>query len=69
MHRGRVLANVYYWNNYYKKYGIDKYFDLWIPRQWALKIISEDEYNELVSLVKELGGYVNESDTEISDYE
>lgn len=67
-HRGRVLANVYYWNQYYKKYKIPKVFDLWVPKQWAAPIIGEEEYNYLVNLVKSLGGYVNESDTEVREY-
>lgn len=67
-HRGRVLANVYYWNQYYKKYKIPKVFDLWVPKQWAVPIIGGEEYNYLVNLVKSLGGYVNESDTEVRGY-
>ena len=67
-HRGRVLANVYYWNQYYKKYKIPKVFDLWVPKRWAVPIIGEEEYNYLVNLVKSLGGYVNESDTEVREY-
>lgn len=67
-HRGRVLANVYYWNQYYKKYKIPKVFDLWVPKQWAVPIIGGEEYNYLVNLVKSLGGYVNESDTEVREY-
>lgn len=34
----------------------------------ALPIIGEEEYNYLVNLVKSLGGYVNESDTEVRGY-
>lgn len=67
-HRGRVLANVYYWNQYYKKYKIPKVFDLWVPKQWAVPIIGGEEYNYLANLVKSLGGYVNESDTEVREY-
>lgn len=67
-HRGRVLANVYYWNQYYEKYKIPKVFDLWVPKQWAVPIIGKEEYNYLVNLVKSLGGYVNESDTEVREY-
>lgn len=69
VHKARVLANVYYWNLYYQKYGFEQSFDLWVPKQWALPIIGEDEYNMLVNLVKENGGYINESDTEIRGYE
>lgn len=69
MHKARVLANVYYWNKYAKKYHGYDAFDLWVPKQWAVPIIGEDEYTNLVNLVKENGGYVNESDTEVRDYE
>lgn len=65
MHKGRVLANVYHWNNYYKKYGIADHFDLWVPRQWAEPIIGKEEYKKLVNLVKSMGGYVNESEEQI----
>lgn len=69
MHKGRVLANVYHWNNYYKKYGIADHFDLWVPRQWAEPIIGKEEYERLVNLTKSMGGYVNESDEEIRNYQ
>lgn len=68
MHKGRVLANVYHWNNYYKKYGIPEHCDLWVPRQWAEPIIGKEEYEKLVNLVKSMGGYVNESEKEIRNY-
>ena len=68
VHKGRVLANVYYWNNYYKKYDIPKVFDMWLPKEQAVAIIGEEEYTELVKLVKSLGGYVNESETRIYNY-
>ena len=69
MHKGRVLANVYHWNNYYKKYGIADHFDLWVPRQWAEPIIGKNEYEKLVNLVKSMGGYVNESEEQIRNYQ
>lgn len=52
MHQARVLANVYYWNKLYQKLGLDKKFEMNSPKDWALEIISEDEYNMLY----ELGG-------------
>lgn len=60
--KARTLATVYYWNNYYKKNNIDRVMDLWVPRQWAVPIIGEKEYDFLVSLTKSLGGYVNEKE-------
>lgn len=68
VHKGRVLANVYHWNRYYKKYGIDKAFDLWLPKDDAIEIIGNSAYNDLVKLVKEQGGYINESEHRITDY-
>ncbi len=50
MHKARALANVYYWNKLYKQEGIEDHFECWIPKEWALKIISEDEYNILLSI-------------------
>lgn len=48
MHKARSLANVYYWNKYYKKNNIDKHFKMHLPKDEALKFISEDEYNILL---------------------
>jgi hypothetical protein len=44
------LANVYYWNSLYKYLDIDKVFKMYLPKEKALKIISEDEYNYLLNL-------------------
>ena len=65
MHKARVLASVYYWNTYHKKMNDGKVMHLFVPKQWAVPIIGEEEYNMLVSLTKELGGYVNETATMI----
>lgn len=50
MHQARVLANYYYWNKLYKKLNLDKKFNLNIPDEWALKIISKDELKMLKRL-------------------
>lgn len=52
-HKARVLANVYYWNKLYQQLNIDKKFKCNVPKEWALQIISEDEYNKLMDLQKE----------------
>ncbi|MGL5749471.1 MAG: radical SAM peptide maturase, CXXX-repeat target family [Paraclostridium sp.] len=52
MHKARALANVYYWNKLYKKIDNDDIFKMHIPKEWALEIISEDEYNMLLELSK-----------------
>ena len=50
MHKARSLANVYFWNMYYKKNKIDNKFKMYCPEEWALKIITKDEYNMLLEL-------------------
>ena len=50
MHKARSLANVYYWNKYYCQNNIDKHFEMHLPKEEALKFISEDEYNMLLEL-------------------
>jgi hypothetical protein len=65
MHKARSLATVYFHNIYHKKMNDGQVKDLWIPKQWAIPIIGEEEYNNLVQLTKELGGYVNEDATMI----
>ena len=53
MHKARVLANSYYWNKYYLSKGQDKRFEIHCPKEWALEIIDEDEYNMLLNLSSE----------------
>ena len=50
MHKARSLANVYLWNKYYQKHNVNKKFTMHCPKEWALNIISEDEYNMLLEL-------------------
>lgn len=53
MHKARALANVYYWNSVYKKGNFDNDpFPMNIPRDWALEIISEEEYDMLLELTR-----------------
>lgn len=42
MHKARVLANVYFWNKYYKKQGEDKVFKNNLPEEW-IKELTEVE--------------------------
>lgn len=53
MHKARTLANVYFWNKLYQKHNLDKTYALNVPKEWALEIISEEEYNFLSELSKE----------------
>jgi len=52
MHKARALGNYYYWNKYYKKYNKEERKKVYIPKEWALEIISEDEFNYLIELSK-----------------
>ena len=47
MHKARALANAYFWNKYYRKNKINKRMKLYIPKEWALEIITEKEWNLL----------------------
>ena len=53
MHKARSLANVYYWNKWYKQNGEDKKMKMWLPEEEALKIISKEEYEMLKELSQE----------------
>ena len=50
MQRANSLANVYYWNKYYRLHNIKKNFKLYLPRDIAEKLITNHEYNELYLL-------------------
>lgn len=50
MHKARSLANVYLWNKWYRKTGQNKRFKMYCPEEWALKIISKEEYDKLKEL-------------------
>lgn len=52
MHRARSLANVYFWNKVYKKHNEDDVFKLYLDKEHALQIITEEEYNMLLELSK-----------------
>ena len=52
MHKARSLANVYFWNKYYIANNLEKRIEMHCPKEWALEIIDEDEYNMLLELTK-----------------
>lgn len=54
MHKARVLANVYYWNKYYHLKGIDKHFEMHLPKEEAIKFVGEEEYEMLLDLSKKI---------------
>jgi radical SAM peptide maturase (CXXX-repeat target family) len=47
MHQARIMATAYLWNTWYKKIGSNKRYSLDIPKEWALEIIDEKEFNFL----------------------
>jgi radical SAM peptide maturase (CXXX-repeat target family) len=50
MHKARSLANVYFWNKWYQKEDSNKVFEMHCPKEWALEIIPEEEYDMLLGL-------------------
>ena len=50
MHKARSLANVYFWNSYYRNHNENKRFKIWLPDEEALKIIDVDELKMLKEL-------------------
>lgn len=50
MHRARALVNVYYWNKRYIQERREKIFPLYLSRNLATQIISDEEYDELIRL-------------------
>ena len=61
LHKARSLANVYYWNKWYLKKGIVRNFEMYCPKEWALEIISEQEYNKLLDLCNQTKEILNTS--------
>ena len=53
MHKARALANVYFWNKYYRKRVSNQRFKCYVPEDWALNIISKEEYDMLIALSEE----------------
>lgn len=53
MHKARVMATSYFYNTLYRKYCEPDRFKLNIPKEWALEIIDNKEYEMLVQLSQE----------------
>lgn len=60
MHKARALANVYFWNTYYRKHNIideethkQRRFVNYCPDEWALEIISQEELDMLKELASD----------------
>lgn len=52
MHKARSLINTYYYNRVYRKYNLPNRLPVYLPKEEAVKIISEEEYDMLLSLAK-----------------
>lgn len=52
MHKARVLANVYYWNLRRRMDAAVDPFPLNVPREWAVPIIGEAEYETLKTMTE-----------------
>lgn len=59
MHKARSLANVYFWNTYYRKHdvcdpetGRQRRFAIHCPDEWALEVVDAEE----LAMLKELAG-------------
>lgn len=50
MHKARALANVYYWNKYYRKFNLNKRLKMHCPPEWGVPIVGEEEYTNLCLL-------------------
>ena len=53
MHKARALANVYYWNKYYRQNNMANRKKNHCPEEWALEIVDRDELIMLQSLTLE----------------
>lgn len=53
MHKARCLANSYFWNKWYRKTNSKERIKIYCPKEWALEIIPEDEFQMLLDLSKE----------------
>lgn len=54
MHKARSLANVYAWNSWYHKHNTDQWFPMNCPKDQALEIINQTEYEKLTKLSTEV---------------
>ena len=53
MHRARALANVYFWNTYYRKKGLLERMECFLPYSRAEEIVDKKEYERLQRLAEE----------------
>ena len=55
-HIARTLVNAYLWNKANRLYYPDRRFKIYVPKEWALDIIPEEEWN----MLKDLEAYTDE---------
>jgi radical SAM peptide maturase (CXXX-repeat target family) len=56
MHKARALANAYLWNKGNRLYYPERRMRIYVPEEWALEIITKDQWDEL----KRLESYTEE---------
>lgn len=61
-HKAEALADVYYWNRYFLDAGVHEYRENHCPKEWALEIIPEEEWNMIEALVEEAKSKSNKKD-------
>lgn len=54
MHLARALVNGYIWNKFFIKHDMPYVFHNFIPRDWALEIIPEDEFEMILDLERDI---------------
>ena len=54
MHLARALINGYMWNKFFIKHDMPYVFHNYIPKEWALEIIPEEEYNMIIGLEQDI---------------
>ena len=66
MHKARALANAYLYSRWFEKQYPERKYSMYIPKNMALEVISEEEYEFLVSSpnihIVEKEGEINEND-------
>lgn len=53
MHKARALANVYFWIRYNRHMGITTPVTNHVPREWAIPIIGQEEFDRLNGVVED----------------
>jgi radical SAM peptide maturase (CXXX-repeat target family) len=61
MHKAEALANTYYWNKFYLLVDRDDYKENHCPKEWAIDIIGEEEFNSLENLVEQAKSHCKQS--------